>query len=326
VSIVRPPCAESTPHDADAWHVLIWGLPLADDAFDLGESLKLRRLVNPLSVWDLAAAGSVGFREWAVLEPFANLATSEIISPVSAACVPGYDAANKCWLASSLFVIRGFSRHLCLASSSYSWNCIAGSQRLPPAMAGDQPADEEAKAVICEARASLPPFRGQLLDYHLRLFVPGECRSIPVNYQEAEWVAAHLARFNLLASKEERFRFALEAAVDWRYARDPRAAVARIWAGIESLLAINAELVYRVSLCAATVLAPRGPERIAAFWRVKALYGLRSKAVHGEPLSDERLFAGLHDSFDVLRALLLDVVHRGALRGEVDFCNDLLSE
>jgi hypothetical protein len=128
-----------------------------------------------------------------------------------------------------------------------------------------------------------------------------------------------------LASNDERFRFALEAAVDWRYTKDPRAALSRVWSGVESLIGINAELVYRLSLSAATVIAPRGPDRIAAFKKVKGLYGVRSKAVHGEPISKEKLFTGLHDSFEVLRTLLLDAVERGAVRTEDDFFCELLS-
>src|SRR5579871_6463630 len=95
----------------DVWNVLVCGLPLAEDSFDLGSSLTLRRIVAPLSVFDLAAAGAVGFREWAILEPLAPAATAEIVSPVSGASAPGYDALNKCWLVSSLLVLRGFADH-----------------------------------------------------------------------------------------------------------------------------------------------------------------------------------------------------------------------
>jgi hypothetical protein len=111
----------------------------------------------------------------------------------------------------------------------------------------------------------------------------------------------------------------------WRYAKDPRAAVARLWSGVESLPGINSELVYRVALSAATIVASRGPNRIAAFKKVRALYGVRSKAVHGEPITQENLFTGLHDSFEILRALLLDAVERGAIRAEDDFFRELLS-
>jgi hypothetical protein len=309
----------------DTWYVLVCGLQLAGDTFDLGASLAVRRIVTPLTVFDLAAAGAVGFREWATLEPLAPAATAEIVSPVAGAALPGYDALNKCWLASALLVIRGFARHICPAVSAYSWNFIAGYQKSHSATFRRQIAEEGVEKAVYEPRGSLPPFHGQLLDYHLQLLLPKETRSAPLDATEAAWIATHFDSFNRLAAEDERFRFALEAAVDWRYAKDARAAMARIWGGVESLLAINAELVYRVSLCAATIIAPRGAERVAAFKRVKGLYGIRSKAVHGEPIPDEKLFTGLHESFDLLRAMLLDAVERTAVRTEEDFYKELLS-
>jgi hypothetical protein len=276
-------------------------------------------------VFDLAAAGAVGFREWATLEPLAASATAEITSPTSAAAIQGYDVLNKCWLVSALLVIRGFARHICPACSSYSWNFIAGHQKSVAPMFRQQLAEEGPEKAVFEPRGSLPAFQGGLLDYHLRMLIPKETRSTPFDPAEAIWFSTNIERFNQLAASDERFRFALEAAVDWRYAKDPRAAVARVWAGVESLLGINSELVYRVALSAATVITSRGPDRIAAFKKVKAMYGVRSKAVHGEPIAEDKLFTGLHDSFEILRTLLLDAVQRGAVRTEDDFFRELLS-
>ncbi len=312
-------------HEEQSWNVLVCGLPLAGDAFDLGSSLILRRLHTSLSVFDLAACGAVGFREWATLEPLAASATAEIASPVGAATVPGYDALNKCWLISSLLVIRGFARHICPAVSNYSWNFIAGHQKSVSPMFRQQLAEEGVQKAVFEPRGSLPPFKGGLLDYHLQLLLPKETRSTPFDTAEAQWFAENLEKFNQLAASDERFRFALEASVDWRYAKEPRAAVARVWAGIESLLGINSELVYRVSLTSATVIAPRGQDRVSAFKKIKTLYGIRSKAVHGEPVAEDRLLTGLHDSFDVLRTLLLDAIEQGRVRNEDDFLKELLS-
>jgi hypothetical protein len=159
----------------------------------------------------------------------------------------------------------------------------------------------------------------------MRVLIPKETRSTPFDTTEAAWVSSYLERFNELAAGNERFRFALEAAVDWRYAKDPRAAISRVWAGLESLLGIGSELVYRIALNSATVVASRGSERVAAFKKIRALYGVRSKAVHGEPITDDKLSTALHDSFEVLRALLLDAVERGAVRTDDDFFQDLLS-
>jgi len=55
------------------------------------------------------------------------------------------------------------------------------------------------------------------------------------------------------------------------------------------------------------------------------MYGIRSKAVHGEQVAEDRLFTGLQDSFDVLRDLLLDAIERGRVRSEDDFLKELLT-
>jgi hypothetical protein len=187
--------------------------------------------------------------------------------------------------------------------SAYSWNRIAGQAK---------------------RGGELPPFQGDLLEYHLQFMLPKTMRAKPLDAEEAAWIASHFDRFDALAARSEPFGFALGAVIDWRYSRDPRAAVARLWAGIEALLPVSTEVVYRVSLCAATVLEPRGPARVAAFKHVKGLYDARSKAVHGAQIADDELTDALRDSFEVLRKLLLDAVERGAVRSAEDFLHELL--
>jgi hypothetical protein len=310
--------------EPEAWHVLVCGLRMAGDSFDLGSSLRLRRLANLLTVFDLAATGGVGFREWAILEPLASVATAEMISPTAAVATPGYDALNKCWLASALLVLRGFAGHLCPAVSAYSWNFVAGHQAQTAPIFQKQLLDEGVNEAVFRPHGSLPPFKGGIVDYHLKLLLPREVRDSAFDSEEARWFQEHIEPFNLMAAAEERFRFALEAAVDWRFFKDHRAAIARLWAGIESVFGISSELVYRVSLLASTVLAPRGPLRVESFKRVKQTYGIRSKAVHGEPVPPDLLEKGLKDSYEILRALLLDAVERGKLRNEEDYYGELL--
>jgi hypothetical protein len=308
-----------------AWHVLVCGLPLSEDILELGTHLSIRRLVNPLSVFDLAAVGALGFREWATLEPFTGSATAEIISLAEAEGLQGYDPLNRCWLASALLVLRGFARHLCPAVSAYSWNLIAGHQAQTSGIFREQMIEEGVENAVYRPRRSLPSFHGGLLDYHLKLLLPKKIKSEALDVSEAKWCQEHFEEFNRLAHGDERFRFALEAATDWRYAKDPRAAIARIWAGIESLFGINSELVYRVSLFTSTIMsAERGVARIEAYRHAKSIYGIRSKAVHGEPLSDEKLIGGLHESFEILRTILLDCVSRGQVRKEDDYMLELL--
>ncbi len=100
--------AESDTHQGN-WYVLVMGLPRPENPLTLAPGLTLVPVDWPLSVFDLAAAGVVGFREWAMLEPVSSLCTCEIETAKDSDVVPGYDTLNRAWLASALLVLRGLA-------------------------------------------------------------------------------------------------------------------------------------------------------------------------------------------------------------------------
>ena len=286
------------------WYVLFWNLKVASEV-QVAPGLTLRPLGTPLEIWDLSAAGAAGFREWATLEPLASNLHCELETSKDAAIHPGYDALNRAWLISCLLLLRGFGRSLPIAASAYSWQSIAGH--------------------LHSSHRDLPPFTGSLLDYHLRILT---CRSTgkeELSDADVEWIRAHFDKFNELAFSSEQFRFALEASNDWRYSKDARTAISRLWAGIECLFGISSELVFRLSLMAASILHPRGSQRRECFHRVKKLYGIRSKAVHGDDISEERLTEGLDSSFCLLRDLLLAFIIRGSPYSDEDYEDAIFS-
>jgi uncharacterized protein YutE (UPF0331/DUF86 family) len=79
------------------------------------------------------------------------------------------------------------------------------------------------------------------------------------------------------------------------------------------------ELVYRISLLSACLLAPRGPTRKEKFESIKKLYGLRSKVVHGEKLPEEKIDEAVNDSFHLLKNLLLVSIEKGHAFNQKDF-------
>lgn len=297
--------------EPDAWHVLVFGLYTEVSPIRFSSGLSIRNLDCPLTVFDLAATGAAGFHAWATLEPWAADCKCELRSPTNRAVDAGYDALNRAWLLSSLIALRGFENHLCLACSSYSWNMIAGHQSRTKEVFEEQLRQEGIDAAIYASKRALPSFHGKLLDYHLKLLATKSSIKGQFTEKDAFWVDARFDTFDKLAAESESFRFALEASIDWRYASDLRSAIARIWAGIESLFGVNSELVYRVSLLCACILAPRGHERKSKFFTVKGLYAKRSKAVHGEPMSEEVLLETINLSYELLRDLLLSIVENG---------------
>lgn len=312
----QSPSPES--HDGN-WYILIAGLPRPATALTLAPGVSLRPLQEPLSVFDLASAGAAGFRGWAVLEPVAPGCCSEIESAKDAAILPGYDTLNRAWLASTLLVLRGFTRHLCVACNSYSWDIVAGHQGRTSHVFQQQLREEGPDAAVFRSRRDLPRFQGNLLDFHLTLLTNKDARTGGVSVEDAAWIHEHFDVFNDLAAQSEPFRFALEAAIDWRFAKDARSAVARLWSGIEALFCITSELVYRLSLLSACLLAERGDARKAKFEEVKKLYGLRSKVVHGEQLTDEKVASALNDSYHLLASLLTLSINKRHVLGQDDF-------
>jgi hypothetical protein len=322
--VTRQEPAEDQSHQGN-WYVLVMGLPRPKAPLTLAPGLTLVPLESPLSVFDLAAAGAVGFREWAMLEPVSRACTCEIETAKDSDVVPGYDTLNRAWLASALLVLRGFTRHLGIACSSYSWSVIAGHQKRSAQAFQEQVAAEGIDAAIYRPKRDLPTFKGNVLDFHARFLVDRDARTDSVSSDDAAWIVKHFETFNHLASKSELFRLALEAAIDWRFAKEPRVAVGRLWSGIEAVFGVTSELVYRISILCASLLEERGESRKARFQAVKQLYGLRSKAVHGEPLPQELLVLAMNDSHRHLRELLLLTIERGHVLGAGDFDDALFA-
>ncbi|QDS88492.1 hypothetical protein EC9_26830 [Rosistilla ulvae] len=285
------------------WHILIAGLPRVSNELTLASGITLQPLNQPLSVFDLAAAGAAGFRSWALLEPLASACTCELAIAPTAAPSAGYNTLNRGWLASSLLVLRGFTKHLSLACSSYSWNQIAGHQQ----------------RTAGTADGNLPKFVGNVLDFHLNIVVNSDARVDSISPDDIQWISDRFDTFNKMAANSDSFRFALESSIDWRFTKDGRSAIARLWSGIEAIFGISSELVYRISLLAASLLAPRGTQRREKFQEIKKLYGLRSKAVHGSKLSDAKMAEAVNGSFRLLADLLILAIERGHPLTQDDF-------
>lgn len=292
------------------WYILIWNLDIEESSLILGSGVSIRRLDYHISVFDLAATGAVGFREWSMLEPLLPRCVCEIETAQDAAIKRGYDTLNRAWLASALIKLKGFNAHLPLACSSYSWNLIAGHQERTKGIFKEELEEKGIESAINSPKRELPPFKGQLLELHTRLLVPENIKKI-LTKDDADWINNNYEKFNSLASKSEGFRFALSSAVNWQYASEPRIAIAQLWSGIEGLFGISSELVYRISLIIACLLEERGMARKDRFNQVRKLYGARSKAVHGEEIADDKLNEAMLESFDILNKLLLINIEKG---------------
>jgi hypothetical protein len=287
-------------------YVLVAGLPVVDKPLQLAPGITICPLTCDLAIFDMAAVGAVGFQEWAVVGSLASQCVSEIESATDSAIVPGYDTLGRVWLASALLLLRGFDSHLCLAYNAYSWNLVAGrvASTTRPAR---YPHSEK-----------LSKFAGGLLEFHLKFLNEGNNNKL-LTKEDADWVNYYFNVFNELTAENDNFRLAVEAAVDWRYSKDHRSALARIWCGIEAICGISSELIYRVSLICSALLEYRGEKRLERFQNIKKLYNYRSKAVHGDKIPEEEMLNALFSSYHVLRDLILLIGEKGHVFTDKDF-------
>ncbi|MCK5127452.1 MAG: hypothetical protein KAR42_14445 [candidate division Zixibacteria bacterium] len=286
-------------------YVLLYGLKLEKSSIRIMPGLHLNTLTAPLSLYDLSIAGKAGFTGWPALGPYLNGNLCEISSTKPDQEHPSCtDRLNRARAVSDLLHLLGYGGHLCLASSAYSWSTIA--ETTDDGKTHDGNSEE------------LPPFKGSILDQYFNLIIPKDAHEV-VTIQDAQWIADRFDIFVSMMAKHEKLRFAVDSTIDWRYLKDPRAAIARLWSGIEAIFAVRAELVYRLSILSAALLAPRGQERIDKYYKIKKLYGLRSRAVHGETMPEEKLLRATNESYQLLRELLIALVNLGHPWDKTDF-------
>ncbi|HET6203334.1 MAG TPA: hypothetical protein VFI25_11090 [Planctomycetota bacterium] len=130
---------------------------------------------------------------------------------------------------------------------------------------------------------------------------------VTISGADLDWVNENLPAFgNLL--KVPRFRLAVECFTTHAHEASLRMTTASLWTGVEALFGINAEVRFRSAALVGAFLETRGRERVARYRAVKALYDLRSKAVHGGTLEDQALEQHIRDVRGVLSSLLRKII------------------
>jgi len=268
------------------YHVLIIGHFNNLNEIEFGNGLKLLPITKSIDVFDLAALGARGFQEWALLEPIIQLCKYEIVSNFDGDLSNGYDLLNRVWLLSQLILHRNINMQ-CIAYSEEMWSNYSGIHK--------QSIDKEKVHI-------------GLLDYHREVIAFTKNAKTLIDKEDILWINKKYSIYNTFANKYIKFRIALESASNWRYSNSGRLAVASIWAGIESLFSVNSELVFRISLYIANTLEDTECNRVIKFNETKKLYVMRSKAVHGEEITNKELLETIHNSYNLLKDLIVNIV------------------
>lgn len=128
--------------------------------------------------------------------------------------------------------------------------------------------------------------------------------------KQIAWAKANLEKFEVLVGNEA-FSSAMRCYGNAHYLFDLDTRVMLLWAGIEGLLGVEAELSRRVALYAA-LLHPGTPEEKGVYFNdVRKAYAIRSSAVHGGRPNQTKLKAGYESASKILVGLLMRCVELG---------------
>jgi len=140
----------------------------------------------------------------------------------------------------------------------------------------------------------------------------------PIPLARLEWARDHQVHFDTLV-KDPQFSAAMLCYANAHYLPDLKVRIMLLWAGIEGLLSVDAELNRRLALYAALLIKGSPEEKSSYFAKMKKAYGLRSKAVHGAHLSSEKLAEGYTTAGTILVELLARCVELGRVPSSDEF-------
>jgi hypothetical protein len=124
------------------------------------------------------------------------------------------------------------------------------------------------------------------------------------------WARVHNGSFHTLISVPE-FSSAMLCYGNAHYMFELDVRIMLLWAGIEGLLSVDAELNRRLALYAALLFEGTPEEKAEYFDQVRKAYGIRSRAVHGGRADRKKLEGGYDAASSILIRLLARCVELG---------------
>ena len=136
--------------------------------------------------------------------------------------------------------------------------------------------------------------------------------------EDLEWVRGNLGTIVKL-TEDESFETAVEALCTYMLASSDRMKVAQLWAGIDAIFDIEYELRYRLATLSAKLIGSTPAECLEVYADMKALYGERSKIIHGRQIGKKK---ESHDAtvrlhINRIRARLAGILTKLIARGKV---------
>lgn len=251
--------------------ILGHGLTITED-FELSPGVFISSNIPELDL-DATVAGCRDFGDYAAALQGSRIATFALrIEHVEG----GKDLAIKAW--NSLWLFH-------LLSAACRVPCFA----LYSVCDGNQP---------LFSAANPSPFVRPLTNIHA--VTPAQLR----------WARRYLEVFLDLIRVQE-FSTAIRSYVGAHFLPEQDIRIMLLWAGIEGLLSVDAELSRRLALYAALMLDGTTAEKAEYFSEVKKAYSVRSRAVHGSGLNKTKLEEGYLTAARILIGLIAKCVELG---------------
>ncbi|MBZ9942649.1 hypothetical protein LB533_16275 [Mesorhizobium sp. BR1-1-13] len=258
---------------ADSTTITIFGHGITvPERFELSAGIWLGPSLTRLDV-SAAASGSGRFSDYAAALQGDEIATFEMVVEEAAG---GEELVVKGWNALWLF-------HL------LSVACGSPCLSLYSVCDGNEPK---------YSAASRTPFVRPVPEIH------------PATSRQLNWAKEHLESFESLAKIPE-FESAMKCFGNAHYLPDHDIRIMLLWAGIEGLLSVDAELSRRLALYAAILMDGTPDQKAAYFDEVKKAYAIRSQAVHGAKAKPDKLVVGYSLASRILAGLLKRCVEVG---------------
>lgn len=257
--------------DSKSVVILGHGLTIAED-FELASGIIVSPAIPNLDL-NATVAGCRHFSDYAAALQGSEIATFSLRVEHDEG---GKSLAGKAWNALWLF-------HL------LSVACRAPCFSLYSVCDGEQP---------LFSAASPSPFVRPLADIHAATIT------------ELEWARRYSPTFDELIRVAE-FSAAMRCYGNAHLLPEHDVRIMLLWAGIEGLLSVDAELSRRLALYAALLLDGSPDEKAAYFDEVKKAYAVRSRAVHGGGLKKPKLEEGYRTAGRILIGLIARCVELG---------------